>query len=46
MWPNQWVIAFDPHSGAEILPKLRSPPDVRRARTTSGRFDMLLETKA
>ena len=41
MWPNQGVIAFDPHSGgAEVLSKLPCPPDVQRARKTSGRFDI------
>ena len=46
MWPNQGVIAFDPHSGAEVLSKLPCPPDVQRARKTSGRFDMRLESEA
>ena len=46
MWPNQGVIAFDHHSGAEVLSKLRCPPDVQRARKTSGRFDMRLEIEA
>ena len=46
MWPNQGVIAFDPHSGAEVLSKLPCPPDVHRARKTSGRFDMRLESEA
>ena len=40
------LIAFDPHSGAEVLSKLRSLPEVRRAHTTSGRFDMLVEIAA
>ena len=38
MWPNQGVIAFDPMSGAEVLSKLRCPPDVQRAHKTSGPF--------
>ena len=46
MWPNQGVIAFDLHSGAEVLSKLPRPPDVQRARKTSGRFDMRLESEA
>ncbi len=46
MWPNQVVIAFDPHSGAEVLSKLPCPPDVQRACKTSGRFDMRLESEA
>lgn len=40
------LIAFDPHSGAKVLSKLRSLPEVRRAHTTSGRFDMLVEIAA
>ena len=40
------LVAFDPHSGAEVLSKLRSLPEVRRAHTTSGRFDMLVEIAA
>ena len=46
MLPNQGVIAFDPMSGAEVLSKLRCPPDVQRAHKTSGRFDMRLESEA
>ena len=47
MWPNQGVIAFDPHSGgAEVLSKLPCPPDVQRARKKSGRVDMRLEREA
>ena len=45
MWPNQGVIAFDPHSGAEVLSKLPCPPNVQRALKTSGRFDMRLESE-
>ena len=37
------LIAFEPHSSGEVLSKLRSLPEVRRAHTTSGRFDMLVE---
>ena len=37
------LIAFDPHNGGEVLSKLRILPEVRRAHTTSGRFDMLVE---
>ena len=40
------LLAFDPMSGAEVLSKLRSLPEVRRAHTTSGRFDMLVEIAA
>ena len=40
------LIAFDPHSGAEVLSKRCSLPEVRRAHTTSGRFDMLVEIAA
>ena len=46
MWPNQGVIAFDSHSGAEVLSKLRCPHDVQRAHKTSSRFDMRLESEA
>jgi hypothetical protein len=46
MWPNQGVIAFDPHSGVKVLSKLRCAPDVQRAHKTSGRFDMRLESEA
>ena len=37
------LIAFEPHSSGEVLSKLRCLPEVRRAHTTSGRFDMLVE---
>ena len=37
------LIAFEPQSSGEVLSKLRSLPEVRRAHTTSGRFDMLIE---
>jgi len=40
------LIAFDPHNGAEVLSKLRILPEVRRAHTISGRFDMLVEIAA
>ena len=40
------LIAFDPHNGGEVLSKLRILPEVRRAHTTSGRFDMLVEIAA
>ena len=40
------LIAFDPHNGGEVLSKLRILPVVRRAHTTSGRFDMLVEIAA
>ena len=46
MWPNQGVIAFDPHSGVKVLSKLHCAPDVQRAHKTSGRFDMRLESEA
>ena len=40
------LIAFDPHSGAEILSKLRSLPKVRRARTTWGNIERLVKITA
>ena len=40
------LIAFEPHSSGAVLSKLHSLPEVRRAHTTSGRFDMLVEIAA
>ena len=40
------LIAFDPHNGGEVLSKLRILPEVLRAHTTSGRFDMFVEIAA
>ena len=40
------LIAFDSHSGAEILSKLRSLPNVRRARTTWENIERLVKITA
>lgn len=40
------LISYEPQSAAGVLARLRSIPQVRAARTTSGRFDMQISVEA
>lgn len=40
------LVAMEPRNQAAILSRLRAMPEVERAFTTSGRFDLLLEVAA
>lgn len=40
------LISYEPQSGPSLLSRIKSIPEVRAARTTSGRFDMLVEVAA
>ncbi|MDG1430279.1 MAG: Lrp/AsnC family transcriptional regulator [Paracoccaceae bacterium] len=40
------LISYEPQSGPAVLSRLKAIPQVRAARTTSGRYDMLIELAA
>jgi len=40
------LLSIEPRSGAAVLARLKSLPEVRRVHTTSGRFDLIVTVEA